>query len=117
MPALTCGKDLLKAIPCLNCQSEKDLLAMQAYAWINSVGKDVELAPADLIAVQKNWACFECMTDTQLLAATVAVEINKFDPGESFSTRIQEANLLLKLPKHRLLALIAYLKCQYWATH
>jgi hypothetical protein len=112
-----CDKSLMTQHACLHQMPSSQVLAMQVYAWGKANGLDLTTY-AGLNAALKNSACLECFSDKQIMDAVAAVELSRFDTS-GLSDRAIAAQIveLDSMPNHRNLALLAWLKCKYFATH
>lgn len=109
---LTCDKTLLTIYPCLQCLSEQELLTGLAVAWGSAAGMDLT-DMANLNTALEGSACLECLSDSQLLQAELAILINYFGSNTS-PVHTSSTSALSRQAQHRLRALIVYFMCQYF---
>lgn len=117
LTTLSCTKDLLKTLPCLQCESESEILAYKVYAWAVANGIDVS-TQSGLASLRKSAACLECMSDKQLEQGFATVFINRFDTAMfTRDQRRAKVNGIVNSPQKAKKAMLLYLMCSYFAAH
>ena len=118
MPALSCTTAIENARRCLLvCDSETDIESLDVRDWALANGLDIS-NPTVLASLLQSSACLTCFSDKRLMAATNAVENNRFDTtGASHTAAFAQVKAVRQLASKRRKALLLYLKCNYWNSH
>lgn len=97
---------LLASTPCLNCLSDKEMLA----ALLGILALNQDLLIADVL---KDSACYTCMSKHQMLQAFVTIMGNSLlGEGDSPQTVVDNIRCLECASEKQLLAAILYLMCK-----
>lgn len=95
-------KGLIGANPCLQCLSEKELLA--ALAGVMATGASVSMD--SLIQSSK---CFNCLSKKEMLQGIISIVGQSVLVGHTVSEVIQDMHCLVCAPEKQLLAAILFL--------
>lgn len=109
--AVTCTPSaLVSHIPCLNCLSDKELLAVLLYIFVQANGHTVTQALT-------NGACFNCLGEKkQRLVALITVLSDYFLRGVSVPTMIEQMKCLECAPDSQITAALLSEICTYYGS-
>lgn len=108
--AITCTPaDLLETYSCLQCLSEKELLAVLVLALSDNAGETVT-------ETLENSACYTCLSDKQKVQAITAIFGDTFLSRYTVTEIRENIKCLLCATPAQMKAALVYLLCQYFES-
>lgn len=104
--------ELMKLVPCLQCESTSDLRKILLLEWANFGGYDLS---TDLPELLEKYSCFTCLNAKQRLQALLSLfgYIAFYDSDESFLDFMNEYKCLPCLKPDQVEGLILGLICEF----
>lgn len=116
MPAqITCTPSAISSyIPCINCASTPQLMAAIAVLLCKIVGQGARSPDCDPAVLLKEYACYQCNSETQTLQAIVKLLVNWIlinIEGETNLNILHDISETANLQPHQIRAIIIGLLC------
>lgn len=114
MAAVYTKDEILNLYPCLQCLNKSELLAVLVYVLATLNGKDVT---TDLSTMMDDSACYNCLTEKQMLEGLIASLATNVIPAETTVTQMREyVKCLTCVDPNRIRALLLNEWTTYTAT-